>query len=153
MKIKIFLIAVFCTGISALAQSRTITGTVSSGTELLPGVTILIKGTQVGTETDFDGNYSIQAKQGDVLIFRFLGFKTVEKTVGTENTINVSLEEQDNILDEIVVVGFGSQSKRKLTGTSRPNVQLQRMPSSWLIVATARENCGNYSLGLGSVFS
>jgi len=115
MKIQIFLIALFFTGISALPQSRTITGTVSDGTDGLPGVTILIKGTQVGTETDFDGNYSIKAKEGDVLIYRFLGFKTVEKTVGKENKIDVTMQEQDNVLDEIVVVGFGSQSKRKLT--------------------------------------
>ena len=105
----------FFIGISAFAQEKTVSGTVTDSAEGLPGVSVTIKGTTTGTETDFDGKYSIKTKVGDVLVFSYLGFKTVEKTVGAENVINVSLKEDNNVLDEIVVVGFGSQSKRKLT--------------------------------------
>ncbi|MFV0247432.1 MAG: carboxypeptidase-like regulatory domain-containing protein [Tenacibaculum sp.] len=64
------------------AQQRTITGTVSDESGPLPGVTILKKGTTQGTETDFNGNYAIQAKAGDVLIFSYIGMKTAEKKIG-----------------------------------------------------------------------
>ena len=115
MKVKLLFIMMFFIGISAFAQEKTVSGTVTDGAEALPGVSVTIKGTTTGTETDFDGKYSIKTKVGDVLVYSYLGFKTVEKTVGTENVIDVSLKEDNNVLDEIVVVGFGSQSKRKLT--------------------------------------
>ncbi len=98
----------------SFAQERTISGTVSDGSGPLPGVTILKKGTTQGTETDFDGNYSIQAKTGDVLVFSFVGMKTSERTVGTSNQMSVTLQ-SDNLLDEIVVVGYGQVSQRDLT--------------------------------------
>ncbi|MGB5463001.1 MAG: carboxypeptidase-like regulatory domain-containing protein, partial [Aureibaculum sp.] len=64
----------------------------------LPGVSILIKGTTSGAETDFDGNYAIQANTGDVLVFSFIGMSPQEKVVGIANTINVVLV-ADNILE------------------------------------------------------
>lgn len=97
------------------AQEKTISGTVSDESGPLPGVSVLIKGTSTGTETDFNGKYTIKAKSGDVLVFSFLGMKTAERTVRNSNTINVTLQSDDNVLDEVVVVGFGTQSKRKLT--------------------------------------
>ncbi|MGB0881279.1 MAG: carboxypeptidase-like regulatory domain-containing protein, partial [Polaribacter sp.] len=70
----------------------------------LPGVTVLIKGTNVGAETDFDGKYSIEAKTGDILVFSFVGMQTQEKQIGTASEINISME-GDNLLDEIIVTG------------------------------------------------
>lgn len=98
------------------AQEKTISGTVSSESGPLPGVTVLIKGTNNGTETDFDGNYSIQANTGDVIQFSFIGMKTTERTVGNNAQINVSMEE-DNILDEIVITGQGSGIEKKRLST------------------------------------
>ncbi|RPE00133.1 TonB-dependent receptor [Aureibaculum marinum] len=92
------------------AQQKTISGTVTDETGPLPGVTILIKGTAIGTETDFDGNYSISANTGDVLVFSFVGMKTVEKKVGNATTINLIME-SDNLLEEVVVVGYGAGKK------------------------------------------
>ena len=63
----------------SFAQEKTISGTVTDESGPLPGVTVLKKGTSQGTETDFDGNYSIKAKSGDVLVFSFVGMKTIEK--------------------------------------------------------------------------
>jgi hypothetical protein len=98
----------------SFAQEKTITGTVSDETGPLPGVSILIKGTLKGIETDFNGKYAIQANTDDTLIFRYLGYKSVEKTVSASNEINVVLKEDASILNEIVVVAYGTQSKDKI---------------------------------------
>lgn len=97
------------------AQEKTVTGTVSDESGPLPGVTVLIKGTNTGTQTDFDGNYSIKAATGNVLVFSFVGMSTVEKTVGTSNVINAVLE-GSNLLEEVVVVAYGSQTKKSIVG-------------------------------------
>jgi TonB-linked SusC/RagA family outer membrane protein len=97
----------------SFAQTKTISGTVSDNSGPLPGVSIIIKGTTTGTETDFDGNYSLTAKNGDVLTFRYLGYKTVSKTVGESNTLNIILEEGGEVLDEIVVTAFGIKREKK----------------------------------------
>ena len=103
----------------SFAQQKTISGTVSDKTGPLPGVSILIKGTTTGTETDFDGKYSISTKTGDVLVYRYLGYKMVEKKVGRSTTINVTMKEDANVLDEIVVTGFGSVSKTSFAGSAK----------------------------------
>ncbi len=91
----------------SFAQEKTVSGTVSDNSGALPGVSVLIKGTATGTETDFDGKYSIKAKTGDVLSFSYLGYVTVEKTVGSANTVNVTMVEDANVLDEVVVTALG----------------------------------------------
>ena len=96
------------------AQEKTVTGTVTDDSGPLPGVSILIKGTLTGTETDFDGNYSLKVNTGDVLVFSFVAMATQERTVGTSNVIDVRMI-ADNVLEEVVVVGYGTQSKRTLT--------------------------------------
>ncbi|GGK46115.1 MULTISPECIES: SusC/RagA family TonB-linked outer membrane protein [Flavobacteriaceae] len=82
----------------------------------LPGVNIIIKGTNKGVDTDFNGNYSIEANNGDVLIFSYVGMKQVNITVGNSNTINITLEEDANALDEVVVIGYGTKSKATIAG-------------------------------------
>ncbi|MBS9773646.1 MAG: TonB-dependent receptor [Tenacibaculum sp.] len=96
------------------AQDKTISGTVSDEAGPLPGVSILKKGTTQGTETDFDGNYTIKAKTGDVLIFSFVGMETVEKKVGNSTSINVTME-NDNVLKEVVVTGYSNKDRDVLT--------------------------------------
>ncbi|MBO0355073.1 TonB-dependent receptor [Muricauda ruestringensis] len=82
----------------------------------IPGVSILVQGTSKGTTTDFDGNYSIMADAGDVLMFSYIGFVTQEIEVTGEQTIDVTLKENVAALDEVVVVGYGTQKKSDLTG-------------------------------------
>ncbi len=90
-----------------------VSGTVSDENGALPGVSILIKGTTIGTETDFDGNYSIEIPEGrQTLVFSYLGYITTER-VATRSNINVILEEDANTLDEVVVTGYGSNSVKK----------------------------------------
>ena len=84
------------------AQGKTISGTISDQSGMpLPGVNIIVKGTTNGTQTDFDGNYNITANVGDVLVFTYVGLKTVEQTIGAANTINVTMEEDAALLDEV----------------------------------------------------
>jgi TonB-linked SusC/RagA family outer membrane protein len=100
----------------SFAQERPISGTVSDKDGTLPGVSILIRGTTNGTETDFDGKYSINAKTGDVLVFSYLGYNEIQKEVTkSSNIINATLEEGGVGLDEIVVVAFGKKRKEQLT--------------------------------------
>ncbi len=101
-------------------SQQTIKGTVTekSTGESLPGVSIVVKGETRGTETDFNGNYEIKnIKPTDILVFSFIGFKTQEiKT--TTTTINIQLEEDAQILDEVVVVGYGVQKKSRILGNA-----------------------------------
>ncbi|MEN8187092.1 MAG: TonB-dependent receptor [Bacteroidota bacterium] len=117
IKLRILSFILFVSSVSMYGQS-TISGTVTSkdNQQPIPGANIIIKGTATGAATDFDGNYSIDASSGDVLVFSFLGFKTLEKLVGDETTINVSLESNVELLDDVVVIGYGTAKKTDLTG-------------------------------------
>jgi hypothetical protein len=102
---------------SGYAQSKVVKGTISDVTGLpIPGANVLLKGTKQGTSTDFDGKYSINASAGQVLVFSSTGSKTVEVTVGQNSEINVKLAEEISQLNEIVVVGYGTQKKSDVTG-------------------------------------
>ena len=102
----------------AFAQKMTVSGTVSDDIEDLLGVSILIKGTSIGTETDIEGKYKISANKGDVLVFRYLGYKTVEKIVGNSKMINVTMTEDNSVLDEVIVVAYGTTTKEAFTGAA-----------------------------------
>ncbi len=100
-------------------QTKNIKGTVvdESGSPI-PGVNIFVKGTTIGTVTDLDGNYSIDIPSEDVtLVFSFVGFRTHEELVGNQTEINITLYEETTKLDEIVVIGYGSSSKKLLTSS------------------------------------
>ena len=100
---------------TTLAQS-TITGLVTDEGGLpLPGASVAVLGTTKGTTTDFDGNYSISADADATLSISYIGFKTVEVAVNGRTTINVTLEEDSALLDEVVVVGYGTQKKGEVT--------------------------------------
>jgi len=83
----------------------------------IPGVNIIIQGTSIGTQTDFDGAYRINAKKGDVLLFTFIGYKSQKITVGDTFTIDLTLAEQTSALEEVIVVGYGSIKKSEITGS------------------------------------
>ncbi len=111
------------------AQERTISGTVSDESGGLPGVSVQIKGTATGSQTDFDGKYSIKAKKGDVLVFTFLGYETVEKAVGDSNTINVSMK-AGLVLDEVVVTALGIKRDKKSLGFAQQSVKQENLVRS-----------------------
>ena len=109
------LMAGFIPGVRA--QGITVTGTVKDQTGApLPGATVAIQSTTRGTMTGLDGRYSIQAREGDVLVFSCLGYADMEITVGKQREINVTLSDNSTVLDEVVVVGYGTQRKESVVG-------------------------------------
>ncbi|MES2238929.1 MAG: TonB-dependent receptor [Bacteroidota bacterium] len=100
-------------------QTETIKGVVKDAKTgmPLPGVTVLIKKTTRGTSTDLDGNYAIKVDSKETLQFSYIGYKTVESSVNGKTTINISLKEEGNQLEEIVVVGYGTAKRKDLTGS------------------------------------
>ena len=114
-KIYTVLIVVFAFITNVQAQEKSISGTVSSKLDgtTLPGVSIVVQGTARGTETDFDGNYTLRASVGETLSFSFIGMKTKTVVIDNSNTVNVALEEDADQLDEIVVTALGIKKSRK----------------------------------------
>lgn len=98
------------------AQTKEITGTVRDDSGSIPGVTVLVKGTSNGTLTNIDGEYSISAKAEDVLVFSFVGLKSQEVKVGSQSKINVTLQSEQEELDEVIVMGYTTRKKGTATG-------------------------------------
>jgi TonB-linked SusC/RagA family outer membrane protein len=115
-----FLIVVcllFSIGLDNTLMGQIITGKVSDETgSPLPGVNILAKGTQSGTLTDVDGNYTLNASNSEFVVFSFIGYKTREVKIQNQKVIDVTLETDNQSLDEVVVVGFGTQKKITTVG-------------------------------------
>jgi TonB-linked SusC/RagA family outer membrane protein len=110
------LVLLFAT-ISAFAQ-QTITGKVTDATgQGIPSSTVIVKGTKNGTSTSPSGTYSIKANKGDILVFSFTGYLSQEITLQDQTTVNVKLLEDSKGLDEVVVVGYGTQSRRSVTSS------------------------------------
>lgn len=115
--LSIFLI---CLASLTFAQSTVVTGTVTFADDglPLPGVNVVLKGTNEGTVTDFDGNYSLDIPDSDgVLTFSYVGFKVQEINIAGQTEINVVMAEDATALDEVVLVGYGTQIKREVTGS------------------------------------
>lgn len=104
----------------AYAQSRTVSGTVTdqSTSQGLPGVAVIVKGTTVGTTTGADGSYSINVPEGgNTLVFRFIGYESAERAIGNSSVVNIGLSTDQKLLDEVVVVGYGTQQKKDVTSS------------------------------------
>ena len=101
------------------------------------GLNVIEKGTKNGVLTDIDGAYRIQVPKGAVLQFSYIGMKTQERTVGNAGAINITMQEDNATLNEVVVVGYGTQKKSQLTGavvTIKPD-DIQELPVSNLTQA------------------
>jgi TonB-linked SusC/RagA family outer membrane protein len=118
---------------NSYGQDKNIEGIVSDNSGIpLPGVTVIKKGTKIGTSTDFDGNFNLTANTGEIIVFSYVGFKTKEVEIGDSNTYNIFLEEENMSLDEIVVVGYGTQKKSDIISsvTSVKSETINRVPST-----------------------
>lgn len=120
MKVRKLIGALFVTFLFVTAvqsQEKTISGTVTDQNAIpLPGVNILVEGTSTGTQTDFDGNYTIRADVGQTLLFTYIGQKTERRTVGTESVINVQMQEDAQALEEVVVTAQGIKREQRSLG-------------------------------------
>ncbi|HET6539324.1 MAG TPA: TonB-dependent receptor [Chryseolinea sp.] len=111
-------VMLFLIGSSALHAQGVITGKISDKAgQALPGVNVIKKGTTSGTSTDANGNYSIEATSSDILVVSFIGYQSQEIVVGSRAKVDVQLEEDVAELQEVVVVGYGTQKKSDLTGS------------------------------------
>ncbi|HEY0655261.1 MAG TPA: TonB-dependent receptor [Chryseosolibacter sp.] len=135
MKKNLLMILCLCTlWVTAQAQDRTISGKVTAAEDgaSLPGVNVIVQGTSKGTTTDSDGNYSLTLAPGEnTLVFSFVGFKSTPVEVGTRTTVDLALESDITSLDEVVVVGYGTQRKVEVTGAiaNVSGADIQKQPS------------------------
>lgn len=150
-----FLVPAFC-----LSQNI-IRGKVTDNSgQPIPGVTVLIKGTSNGASTDFDGLYSLDASVNNesILVFSYLGMKTIEETINGRVSIDVSMEENTEALEEIIVVGYGAQQKKDITGSvsqiksevleQRSNAQIGSLLQGQATGVEVLANSGKPSAGL-----
>jgi TonB-linked SusC/RagA family outer membrane protein len=101
------------------AQQKTITGTVTDASNSpLPGASVVVKGTARGVQTDFDGNYSIQATSSETLVFSYLGYLTQEIAIGSRSSIDVQLLDDVESLEEVIVTAYGTSTKEAFTGSA-----------------------------------
>lgn len=137
-------LTVLCTNLS-FAQDQLVQGTVSDINQLpIPGVNITLKGTDRGTTTDFDGHYEIQASQGEILVFSYVGYRSLETEVKGA-TLNVTLEESTDALDEVVVTALGISREKKSLGYSVQEVTAESItetPQANLISALSGKVAG-----------
>ena len=119
MKKLIFLLFLILSATYALPQQPgTVTGKVSDENNVgIPGVSVQIKGTQQGTISNLDGDFTIRASSGDVLLFSFIGYVSQEVPVGDQRSLTIVMKETAYDMDEVVVIGYGSAAVKDLTGT------------------------------------
>lgn len=136
----------FCCAATAGAQNVTVSGVITDESgETLIGVNIQVKGTTHGSITDLDGNYAIQvAGAQSVLVFSYVGYATQEITVGTQRTVNVTLRSDSQSLEEVVVVGYGTQKKVNMTGAVS-SVDIAKLTESRPITALSAGLAGMVS--------
>ena len=138
---------------TTFAQQTTISGTVTDNTGLpLPGVNIVVKNTNNGIQTDFDGRYSITANQGEVLLFSYVGFADQNITVGTNTTVDVQMEASADELEEVIVTAYGTSTKQTSSSSisqvneetivNRPNANLLQTLSGQVAGANITANTG-----------
>lgn len=103
----------------SFAQEKTVTGTVVEGGFPLPGVSVVVKGTTNGTQTDFDGKYTIKVNKGETLVFSFIGMNTESKVIGESSAVNITMTAEDSKLEEVIVMAYGqTKKKNEITGSA-----------------------------------
>ncbi|MDW7694895.1 TonB-dependent receptor [Flammeovirgaceae bacterium SG7u.111] len=112
------LVFLFLLPTSAFAQGGIVKGKIvsSDNSEPLPGAAVIIKGTSRGATTDIDGNFAVEAASSDVLVISYIGYETQEIPVGSQTMLNITLQLDIQALDEVVVIGYGTQTKKEVTG-------------------------------------
>ena len=101
----------------SFAQEKTVTGIVSDSNGPIPGANVVVRGSKNGVQTDFDGKYSIKASAGQTLVISFVGMKDQTVVVGALSTLNVKMDQGSSALEEVVVVGYGTQKKKEITSS------------------------------------
>ncbi len=122
------LLVFFLLGNFLFSQEKTVSGVVTDQDNMpLPGTNVLVKGTTLGTQTDFDGAFTIEAAQGQTLIFSYIGLKTQERSVGVSGIINVQMEEDAEALQEVVVTALGIKKEKQALGYAVSEVNSEEL--------------------------
>ncbi len=118
-KLKLFMVVMLLVNIQLFAQDTyDLSGTVTDANNVpIPGANIVVANTTRGTQSDFDGNFTIQVTSGDILRFSYIGYTTETVAIVAQKTVSVTLKEDASQLDEVVVVGYGTQKKSTVTGS------------------------------------
>lgn len=152
-KIKGLLILVFVfTTQLFFAQEKTISGIVSDAAGPIPGVNVLVKGTNNGVQSDFDGKYKIKAKTGDVLVFTYMGMKDQSITIGNSSTVNVKMQDGGEQLEEVVVTALGVKKEEKKLGYAVSKITSDEITKSGeqnVLQALAGKAAGVQVIGTG----
>ncbi|HTJ53548.1 MAG TPA: TonB-dependent receptor [Cyclobacteriaceae bacterium] len=137
MKRRILLLFTLLVSTLAFAQTHIITGKITDAADGsgLPGVNIVVQGTTKGITTDIEGAYSLEVAPEDVLVFSFIGYKSQSVKVGNQTSINIQMETDSKELEEIVVVGYGTQKKSDVTGATA-NVKGEELTRQPVLTAT-----------------
>lgn len=106
--------------VEAVQQTKKITGVVSDAMGPIIGANVLEKGTTNGVITDIDGNFALNVKPGATIVVSFIGYVSQEIKITNQTTVNITLKEDSEMLDEVVVVGYGTMKKSDLSGLRRP---------------------------------
>lgn len=128
----LYLLLLLMSCLTSYAQTNRVTGKVSSSDGAVPGANVVLKGTQIGTSTDADGNFSINVQGNNpTLIISAIGLKTQEVAIGNRTTVEVTLQDDATALQEVVVTGYSTDSRRETTGAvaTVPAQQLKTVPS------------------------
>ena len=119
MKSKLFTcLAMLFLSFSLMAQTKQISGTVVDEMGPVAGASVIERGTQNGAVTDLDGKWTLSVPQGATIVVSSIGYKDVELLVGSQNVYNTTLQEDRQLLDEVVVVGYGTMKRSDLSGSS-----------------------------------
>ena len=119
MKSKLFTcLAMLFLSFSLMAQTKQVSGTVVDEVGPVAGASVIEKGTQNGAVTDLDGKWTLSVRQGATIVISSIGYKDVELLVGSQNVYNATLQEDRQLLDEVVVVGYGTMKRSDLSGSS-----------------------------------
>lgn len=112
---------------TSVQQTKKVTGNISDSMGPLIGATIKEKGTSNGVVTDLEGNFSINVKPGATLVISYVGYNTKEVVVGNQTNIKISMEEEGHSLNDVVVIGYGTQRKEAVTGS------VANLPVHWYV--------------------
>ncbi|KAF2510860.1 TonB-dependent receptor [Flavobacterium zhairuonense] len=130
-KITRIVLLFFIAGVQLIfAQQKTVSGIISDSSGPIPGANVMVQGTNIGVQSDFDGKYSIKAKTGDILVFSYMGMKNNIVTIGSGSVINVKMQADGKELEEVVVVAYGTAKKTSYVGsaTQIKSDQLENRP-------------------------
>lgn len=152
--LSVFLLCTMLIGV-AYAQNRQVRGKVTSAVDGSPiaGVSVLVQGTNTGSQTDSDGNYSVQVGNNATLIFRYIGFASQSVAVGSQSVINIALTSSENTLDEVVVTGAGLTASRRSVGAAQTTIKaddLQKAKPTNVVTGLTGKVAGLTVQGVGS---